>query len=188
MIRYFVFLQMDGGIIYLYNFHEKCFVSQTCASRNFRRHGAWKKFGPIIQQFAGSLFNTAWKVSVFGVFLARIFPHLDLIRRDKEYLSVFSPNSRKCSLEKLRILTLFTQCNSALKSQSMLNLSKYAYHTNDNCLWTNFWRNLYCYYHYCYCNRLALQLFSEIILIFWSLCKSEASLEPSQTFKMDLIL
>ena len=118
-------------------------------------------------------------MSVFGVFLARIFPHLDLIRRDTEYLSVFSQNSRKCSLEKLRILSLFTQCKSALKSQSMLNLSKYAYHTNDNCLWTNFWRNLYCYYHYCYCNRLALQLFSEIILIFWSLCKSEASLEPS---------
>ena len=25
---------------------------------------------------------TAWKVSVFGVILARIFPHLDWIRRD----------------------------------------------------------------------------------------------------------
>ena len=26
--------------------------------------------------------NTAWKVSVFGVILVRIFPHLDWIRRD----------------------------------------------------------------------------------------------------------
>ena len=29
---------------------------------------------------------TAWKVSVFGVILVRIFSHLDWIRRDTEYL------------------------------------------------------------------------------------------------------
>ena len=33
--------------------------------------------------------NIAWKVSVFWVFLVRIFPHSDWIRRDTEYLSVF---------------------------------------------------------------------------------------------------
>ena len=38
---------------------------------------------------------TAWKVSVFGVILVGIFPHLDWIRRDMEYLSVFSPNAGK---------------------------------------------------------------------------------------------
>ena len=32
-------------------------------------------------------------MSVFGVILVRIFPHLDWIRRDMEYLSVFSPNA-----------------------------------------------------------------------------------------------
>ena len=36
---------------------------------------------------------TAWKVSVFGIFLVRIFPYSDWIRRDASYLSVFSPNA-----------------------------------------------------------------------------------------------
>ena len=39
---------------------------------------------------------TAWKVSIFGVILVRIFPHLDWIRRDTQYLSVLSPNVGKC--------------------------------------------------------------------------------------------
>ena len=40
---------------------------------------------------------TAWKVSVFGVFLVRVFLHLERIRRDTLYLhlSVFSPNAGK---------------------------------------------------------------------------------------------
>ena len=38
---------------------------------------------------------TVWKVSVFGVFLVRIFPYSDWMRRDSEYLSVFSPNTGK---------------------------------------------------------------------------------------------
>ena len=33
---------------------------------------------------------TAWKVSVFGVFLVFIFPHSNWIRRDTEYLSPYS--------------------------------------------------------------------------------------------------
>ena len=43
-------------------------------------------------------------------FLVRIFPHLNWIRRDTEYLSLFSPNVGKYGPEKLRIWTLFTQC------------------------------------------------------------------------------
>ena len=39
---------------------------------------------------------TVLKVSLFGVILARIFPHLDGIQRDTEYLSVSSPNAGKC--------------------------------------------------------------------------------------------
>ena len=39
--------------------------------------------------------NTAWKVSVIGVILVRIFQHLDWIRRDTEYLFIFSPNVGK---------------------------------------------------------------------------------------------
>ena len=38
---------------------------------------------------------TAWKESIFGVILVRIFPHSDWIRRDIPYLSVFSPNVGK---------------------------------------------------------------------------------------------
>ena len=36
---------------------------------------------------------TMWKMSVFGVFLVRIFPHSKWICRDAEYLSVFSPDA-----------------------------------------------------------------------------------------------
>ena len=40
--------------------------------------------------------NTGWRASVFEVFLVRIFPPLDLIRRDtSKYLSVFRPNTGK---------------------------------------------------------------------------------------------
>ena len=37
--------------------------------------------------------NTAWKVSVFGVILVRIFQHSDWIRRDTKYLSIFTLNA-----------------------------------------------------------------------------------------------
>ena len=50
---------------------------------------------------------TAWEVSVFGIFLVRIFPYSDLMQTDKEYLSVFSPNMGKYGPEKLQIRTLF---------------------------------------------------------------------------------
>ena len=42
---------------------------------------------------------TAWKVSLVGVILVRIFSHLDWIRRDTPYLSVFSLNWGKCRPE-----------------------------------------------------------------------------------------
>ena len=51
----------------------------------------------------------AWKVSVMGVFLVRIFPHYDWIRTDTPYLSVFSLNAGKYEPEKLRIWILLTQ-------------------------------------------------------------------------------
>ena len=53
--------------------------------------------------------NTAWKVSVFGVFLVRIFPNSDWIQEDTLHLSVLSPNARKYGPEKLRIQALFTK-------------------------------------------------------------------------------
>ena len=54
--------------------------------------------------------HTASKVYKFGVFLVCIFPNSDWIRRDREYLSVFSPNVGKYGPEKLRIRTFITQC------------------------------------------------------------------------------
>ena len=45
---------------------------------------------------------TVYKVSVFGVFLVRIFPHSDWIQR-------YSLNAVKYGPEKLRIRTFFTQ-------------------------------------------------------------------------------
>ena len=50
-----------------------------------------------------------WKVSVYWVFLVRIFPHWNWIWRDTPYPSVFSLNTGKNGPEKLRIRTLFTQ-------------------------------------------------------------------------------
>ena len=49
----------------------------------------------------------AWKMTVSGVILVRIFPHSGWVRR--QYLSVFSPNAGKCRPELLRIRTHFTQ-------------------------------------------------------------------------------
>ena len=53
---------------------------------------------------------TKGKVFVFGVFLIRIFPHSDWMRRDASYLSVFSETAGKYGPEEFRIRTLFTQC------------------------------------------------------------------------------
>ena len=43
------------------------------------------------------------------IFWSVYFPHLDCIRRFKEYISVFHANSEKNILEKLRIRTILTQ-------------------------------------------------------------------------------
>ena len=56
----------------------------------------WKKLERIFFHV-----QSAWKVSVFGVFLVRIFSHLNWIRKDTPYLSVLSPNTGKYRLEKL---------------------------------------------------------------------------------------
>ena len=47
------------------------------------------------------LIHTAWKLSVFKVFLVRIFPHLDWIRRNTSYFSIFSADGGKYRPEKL---------------------------------------------------------------------------------------
>ena len=64
----------------------------------------------LIHHWEIYMYPTSQKVSVFGIFLVRIFPDSDWIRKDTKYLSVFTPNAGKCRPEKLRIRTLFTQC------------------------------------------------------------------------------
>ena len=53
--------------------------------------------------------STAWKGSIFGVSVVRIFPQSNWIWRDTPYISVFSPIARKYVPEKLRIQKLSTQ-------------------------------------------------------------------------------
>ena len=52
---------------------------------------------------------TAWKVSVFGIILVHIFPHLDWTWRDNPHLSISSPNTGKCRTKQPQIPTLFRQ-------------------------------------------------------------------------------
>ena len=44
--------------------------------------------------------HNAWEVSVFGVFLVRIFPQMDWIRVDKEYLSPYSVQMLENKMQK----------------------------------------------------------------------------------------
>ena len=52
---------------------------------------------------------TAWKVSVFGAFLVRIFPHSKWMQIISLKISVFSSNAGKYSPEKFKIRALLTQ-------------------------------------------------------------------------------
>ena len=74
------------------------------------------------------ILNTAWKVPVFGVFIVRIFPHLDLIRRNDEFLSVFSPNTGKYGPEEIQIRTLFMWWIMPRVYSEKLHSSNYAYY------------------------------------------------------------
>ena len=62
----------------------------------------------------------------FGFFLVRVFPNSCWIRRDTEYLYVFSPNSGKYGPKKLRIQTLFTQWLYWFFTKTFYTVSKVA--------------------------------------------------------------
>ena len=64
----------------------------------------------LVQKHNNIMCTTILKVSVLGVFLVRIFPHSNWIRRDSPYLSVFSLNAGKYGPEKLRVRILYAQC------------------------------------------------------------------------------
>ena len=98
-------------------------------------------------------------MSVFRVILVRVFQHLDCIRRDTPYLSVFSPKVGKCGPESLRIQTLFMQWR--VRAERLLLKMHYGYskplfHRFSLCDWTlicnflssstTFWQNLILFY------------------------------------------
>ena len=65
----------------------------------------WYLTGPVLNMI--HQLNTSWKVSVFGVFLVRIFLLSDWPRRFTEQVSAFNPNTGKYRPEKLWVDTFY---------------------------------------------------------------------------------
>ena len=102
-------------------------MRKLCLSRNFH---TWKltEIKVFFTSYSRSIYilsprgrklDTAWKVSVSGVFLVHIFPHLDWTRGNPPYLSISSLNAGKSGPEKLRIRTLFLHWKSQVWSALM---------------------------------------------------------------------
>ena len=89
--------------------HLKSFC-KTYNFTNLIKQPTCYKYPDTLRALIWSLLTVLRKVSVFGVFLVRIFPHSDRIQKDTEHLSIFSPNPGKYGPKKLGIQTLFTQC------------------------------------------------------------------------------
>ena len=71
---------------------------QNYRTTKYSSSSSWQSKNPDSMTFTG------WKLSIFGVILVCIFPHLDWIRRDTLNTDT-SPQERQ-----LQIRTLFTQC------------------------------------------------------------------------------
>ena len=69
--------------------------------------------------------STAWKCSNMEFFLVRIFPHLDWIRWDTLYLSIFSPNAGKCGPEKTLYLYTFHVVTYQVTKMITLSFGKF---------------------------------------------------------------
>ena len=82
---------------------------------NRNRRSKKRKVSLILIKFQklSKLSVTAWKVSVFGVLLVRIFQHSDLRWSDTPYLSVFSPNAGKYVATFTLIVTLVKHSDDA---------------------------------------------------------------------------
>ena len=70
--------------------NKQCPGSGTCAYQGGRNASFSENLAYVLNEWSLRMFvtianhYTAWKVSVFGDFLVRIFPHLEWILRDKE--------------------------------------------------------------------------------------------------------
>ena len=65
----------DFGNIYLFSIFLKHFLTDLSGGK--------------VWGYPTLFTSTAWKLSVFGVILVRIFPHSEWIRRDTEYLRMW---------------------------------------------------------------------------------------------------
>ena len=144
-----------------------------------------KLFGKMVKMFF-TIVLTAWKVSIFGVFLVRIFPHSVWMRRVTPYLSVFSPNPGKYGPEKLRIRTLFTQCFFNKDSHFTRHSGRgtfsfchtHLFHNNDTSNeWLLCWGHLYTYL------TVALELGTACV---WIQCLSYWAKWPALFFSVML--
>ena len=100
-------------------------------SVNYRE---WLPLATLCGVHSDSKEITAWKVSVFGVILVRIFPHSDLIQRDTQYRSKFSPYAGKYKPEQLQIRSLFTQCILNVQPSLRSRISRICRHDFEKAL------------------------------------------------------
>ena len=94
--------------------------------------------------------NTAWKVSVFRVFVVCIFSHSDWIRRDTEYLSVFSPNAGKYSPAKTPYLDTF-HAVLTLATHVFLKMNRLGIHFFYRTKWSFLGKDISTNYNTFYC-------------------------------------
>ena len=70
-------------------------------------------------EYAWLLPFTAWKKSVFGVFLVRIFPSSDWIWRDKEYEIIETTLKWRCSKLKNRCINVVQRCFNVVSTSNI---------------------------------------------------------------------
>ena len=102
-----------------------CKLFETVTIVHCKLSNSWYKFCHQVKIFRTRNLDFSTnvgfqEVSVLGDFLVRIFPHLDWIRRDTSYISVFTPNTGKYGPENLRIRTLFTKCLFYISAKKLL--------------------------------------------------------------------
>ena len=83
-------------------------IIQSCMEKSFSKVfiRRWNWFFYVLKS------TPQEKCPYLEFFLVCIFPHLEWIRRFIKWIFVFSPNAGKCTPEKLRIRTIFTQYNA----------------------------------------------------------------------------
>ena len=101
-------IHIKSGFFQLIQIKNVFFLGQYFSANGTKTKIWW--FG--VSRCIWSVLVSGWKKLVFGVFLVRVFPYSEWILRDMKYFTVFSPDAGKYRPEKLRIGTLFMQCEN----------------------------------------------------------------------------